>query len=370
MAKKKLLIIHRALAPYRIEFFNRLSQEFDTQIFFEFDNPLEQNFDRDHLRKRIQFDYQILRPGAIGVKNLRLDLFDIVEAFRPDIILSSEFNLTTPILLIAKALYCSKARLIVMCDDNETMAANEIRYGKGLKSLMLGRVDAVLLCDRRALKLYADRPWSTDRLAYFPILQDDDVVRDLLVEALQEGGEVRKRYAKEGQALILFVGRLADEKNLPALLKAFSAISHQAQLLIVGAGPLEFSLKRQAVELGIADSVHWAGKLEGSSLYAHYNASDLFVLPSTLERFGTVVNEALLAGMPVVSSRIAAASELIFHNNGYVFDPFEPTALETILKAYVQGYKERVYSTEELRPSLMPIRFEEAFNNLLNFMNQ
>lgn len=53
--KKKLVVFHPAIAPYRVDFFNSLNKEFDAIFYFEFGDVLEQSFAQDKLRGRLKF---------------------------------------------------------------------------------------------------------------------------------------------------------------------------------------------------------------------------------------------------------------------------------------------------------------------------
>jgi glycosyltransferase involved in cell wall biosynthesis len=119
--------------------------------------------------------------------------------------------------------------------------------------------------------------------------------------------------------VVAHVGRLAPEKNLPLLLATFAAIrgyAPSARLLLVGDGPSRRQLEKRHPE-------HiFAGMRHGEDLAAHYASADLFLFPSMTETYGNVTLEALASGLPVVAYRMAAAAELIRHDdNGMLADP-------------------------------------------------
>jgi len=110
--------------------------------------------------------------------------------------------------------------------------------------------------------------------------------------------------------LVVHVGRLAAEKNLELLVRAFDAIAQQrpdARLLFVGDGPLLESLKRRCAQ------AIFVGQRKGEDLAAHYASADVFLFPSLTETFGNVVTEAMASGLAVVSYDSAAAHEHIEH---------------------------------------------------------
>lgn len=109
------------------------------------------------------------------------------------------------------------------------------------------------------------------------------------------------------QLAVTCVGRLAVEKNLDLLWKAYEAIRARhadARLIIVGDGPMRQTLQRRW-----PDAV-FCGAQYGEALAAHYASADLFLFPSKTETFGNVVTEALASGLPSVAFRHAAAAQL------------------------------------------------------------
>lgn len=147
-------------------------------------------------------------------------------------------------------------------------------------------------------------------------------------------------YREAGVVRLLYVGRLAPEKNLETLFRAFSNV-HAKQppasmrLVVAGSGPLEQDLKRKCVELGIEKSVDFLGYRPQASLPEVYRFCDVFVLPSLIEPWGLVVNEAMFCRMPVIVSRqCGCAADLVTPQTGWCFSPSCQSELETaILKA-------------------------------------
>lgn len=122
----------------------------------------------------------------------------------------------------------------------------------------------------------------------------------------------------------LYVGRLSPEKGLDTLLIAFAAFrkqSPQASLILVGNGAIRAELELQAQALGLGDSVVFTGGKGGSDLFEEYSKASAFILPSTSEPWGLVINEALSYGCPViVSDRCGCVPELVFEGiTGFVF---------------------------------------------------
>lgn len=118
------------------------------------------------------------------------------------------------------------------------------------------------------------------------------------------------------QKILLFVGRLAKEKNVIFLLRAFRVVLDsfpEAHLVMVGKGPLQEYLARLVGELGIKGSVTFTGVLPRHKIVHCYAGADLFVFPSVTETQGLVIGEAKACGVPVVAIRAYGPAEMVIH---------------------------------------------------------
>lgn len=107
----------------------------------------------------------------------------------------------------------------------------------------------------------------------------------------------RERYAGNAARIVLYVGRLSHEKNLTALVEAFTALDRaDTHLVLVGDGPARGDLARMLT----GQRVTFTGYLQGEPLAVAYASSDVFVFPSLTETFGQVALEAMASGLPVV----------------------------------------------------------------------
>lgn len=111
----------------------------------------------------------------------------------------------------------------------------------------------------------------------------------------------RALFQKEVKTIVT-AGRLVKEKDHQTLLTAFSLVQKRlpSQLIILGDGPLEATLKAQAHDLNISEHVHFIGFQDNP--YMYFKQADLFALSSRTEGFGHVLVEALAVGTPVVST--------------------------------------------------------------------
>ena len=127
---------------------------------------------------------------------------------------------------------------------------------------------------------------------------------------------------------LLFVGRLAAVKGLPVLLEAVAILAEDrpdVKLVVAGDGPDRSTLEAQAKRLGIWGNVQFLGYQSQAQVRELLKRTDAFVMASFAEGVPVVLMEAMAAGVPVVSTRIAGVPELVEDGaSGYLVPPGEP----------------------------------------------
>lgn len=123
--------------------------------------------------------------------------------------------------------------------------------------------------------------------------------------------------------LLLYVGRLAPEKEIERIRPVLEAIP-EAILALVGDGP-----SRARVEQHFAGSrARFAGYLKGERLAAAFASADALVFPSRTETLGLVLLEAMASGCPVVAARAGGIPDVVTDGvNGCLFDPADDQGL-------------------------------------------
>ncbi len=130
----------------------------------------------------------------------------------------------------------------------------------------------------------------------------------------------------DDEVALLYVGRLASEKNLGFLLRSVAPVlkNHPAKLVLVGGGPSQEALKRQANTLGIGERVVFAGFIEPEAINNLYALADVFTFASRTETQGLSIAEALCAGLPcIVVNAMGAAEAIEPDENGLLVPPQE-----------------------------------------------
>ena len=124
---------------------------------------------------------------------------------------------------------------------------------------------------------------------------------------------LREEIAPRAKRLLVTVKRLHPVAGHGDLIDAMPAIldtDPDTVLVLVGEGELRPELEARVRERGLAGHVRFAGRVANSELWRYYAAADLFVLPSHLESWGTVMLEALACGTLVIASDTAGAREV------------------------------------------------------------
>jgi alpha-1,6-mannosyltransferase len=120
---------------------------------------------------------------------------------------------------------------------------------------------------------------------------------------------------ERGRKLLLYVGRLAKEKNTANLLKAFAILNQRHpdafHFLVIGEGPQRKQLEKLQAQHANVSWIRYCA--EPRELACYYRAADLFVHPGVQETFGLVALESQACGTPVVGIRGSAMDDLIFH---------------------------------------------------------
>jgi len=157
-------------------------------------------------------------------------------------------------------------------------------------------------------------PETLGRVTVLPNYVDTDLFRPL------DG--------KKTQGTVLFVGRIATEKNLDSLFEA--VIPLDLRLILIGEGKLRADLQSRFAELG--DRVVWEGNVPNAEIPSYLNQADIFVLPSLYEGHPKVVLEAMACGVPVVGADSPGIRELIEHGEtGFLCNP-DPIGIRTALE--------------------------------------
>ena len=175
----------------------------------------------------------------------------------------------------------------------------------------------------------------------------------------------RARFGLEpGDLLVTYIGRLAREKNLELLLRAWERlvpVRGSARLVLVGRGPLEEPIRRSELP-----GVHVPGLLQGQELSAAYASADIFTFPSPTETFGNSLLEAMGSGLPSLVAAAGGVLEFAAHGrNAWLVAPNSVAAIEEGLGRLLQDAALRRRLAEGALRTARERRWEEVYDRLL-----
>lgn len=362
--KKKFLIFHPIIAPYRIDFFNEFSKHFDAEICLYWRNLKNQKFDYQKIEEQFTFKPTWIIREELGIFSWLIQLWKKLSLRKNDIVIVSEFGLATITTIFHKLITRSKYKIVSIVDDSYNMVAENNQFSwkhKWATRVLMPFTNNVINVEPRVTEYYQQK---YGKGIYMPIIVDENKARNRLQRILPISQRYVDKYNLEGKKVLLFVGRLVALKNIPFAINAFlKANVENSVFVIVGDGPEKEYLQKVAKD---KQNIIFTGRLEGSNLYAWYNIAQVFTLQSTQEAFGAVTNEALLGGCYCLVSKLAGSNCLIRENtNGNIIDPFD-------INSYLNQLKEAfnkcdpVQKKLSLKPNLMTETFEACFQRMAN----
>lgn len=357
-AKPRLLVFHPAIYQYREDFFNSLSEAFEMRVCL---NPPDGGVAFADLSSRLRFTPCFLRRGCNRrlVKGVAREL----RAFRPDIVMVSEFGLTSLRVLLYRFFHRRRYRVVSLCDDSHAMLTGRgftRSHARALK-MLTPRMDEVILVDRRAADWFREH---FGKGLWMPLVRAREPFRSEILAARPLAGKTIAERNLAGKTILLYVGRLEEVKNLEMLLRCYAkARRADTCLVLVGDGSLRQALEKHSDD---APDILFTGWQSGASLYQWFHVSAALVLPSRMEPFGAVVAEALQAGCPALVSRIAGSACLVEESR--TFDPSDEDRLTALLSA-LKTPCDRLLA-DSPRESLLPVSFEDAIATLVSKLSE
>jgi 1,2-diacylglycerol 3-alpha-glucosyltransferase len=176
---------------------------------------------------------------------------------------------------------------------------------------------------------------------------------------------VRQRMGPPGSLVVLSVGRLAREKDVPFLLHAFAEarrLEPRLHMCIGGQGPELARIQRRAGELGIGPALTYLGFVPDAELASVYAGADAFASASQFETQGMTAVEAMACGTPVAAVRARGLADFVKAGaTGYLFEPFDVEgAASAILEAVHAGQGMR----EAARSHAMTLSLDHSVDQL------
>ena len=278
--------------------------------------------------------WQAINPGILT--ELRRD--------RPDAVLVHGYAQMTNWLAFAGASLLGIPLLL----HGETFPRPADRsVGSTMKRLLLStlfrRVSAFLPIGSMSRRFYMDYGIPDDKLFTAPYSVDNEFFIEETDRRRAERDRLRGNMGLPADLpVILYASKLIPRKRPLDLLRAYRRVEDRAGLVIVGDGVLNGEMRAFVKEHGL-DNVRFVGFKNQGQLPRYYAMADAFALPSAYETWGLVINEAMCAGLPIVTTNAVAASyDLVREgDNGYIHPVGNVDALSEALTRLIESPERR-----------------------------
>ncbi|CAN5559483.1 glycosyltransferase family 4 protein [soil metagenome] len=257
----------------------------------------------------------------VGKLQLAIKLWKVLSRFNPEVVLVPGYY-TLPGIAAALWAKVHDAKSVLMTESTED-DHHRVWWKEKLKALLVQNLFDWAVTGGKAHVRYLEHlGFPLSRIGHFYDVVENGVYQEYkarLRQRSRESFDLPARY-------FLYIGRLAPEKNVAGLIRAWNyyrALGGTWPLVLVGGGPAVDELKNMATRSAYSSDLHFAGHKGSQDLPRYYGFAGCFVLPSSREPWGLVVNEAMASGLPViVSDRCGCAEDLVIPDvNGMIFDP-------------------------------------------------
>jgi len=254
-----------------------------------------------------------------------------LSGFKPDLIISGEFGLRSLLAWFTARLH--GVPFALWSEETSTTARDKRGLRLVVRRFLISRAHAFLALGRPAADYLAS--WGVPASRIYVGAQAVDNRRWSERVDASDRSRIRREMGLTGTTFVA-VGRLVELKGFDLLLRAWAGLPENLQarhtLLIIGEGDERGRLEAQAARLRTA-GVMFLGHKAPAELAGIYAAADVAVLPSLIDVWGLVVNEAMASGLSALVSRYAGAGPGLVEGSGAgeVFDPLDTQAFTELL---------------------------------------
>jgi alpha-1,6-mannosyltransferase len=210
-------------------------------------------------------------------------------------------------------------------------AKRVMKLSRGYVRKLYNRFAATLVASDRLAEVL--REWGVRNVHVVELGVNIDIFRP----DESDRAPIRRSLGVEpGRKLLLYVGRLAKEKNSANLFKAFEILNEcrpkAFHLLVIGEGPQRRRLRRLQKNLQGVSWIRYCA--EPGELARYYRAADLLVHPGMQETFGLVAVESQACGTPVVGIRGSSLEDVVFHDRSGWAQENSPESLAEAIERF------------------------------------
>lgn len=188
--------------------------------------------------------------------------------------------------------------------------------------------------------------------------------------------EIRKKWIKNDDKIVLFVGRLVKVKRVDWLIRIANILMSEGirfRLIIVGEG--SFRKYFEEIAKSLDSNVIFTGKIPYDKIAAFYSIADVFLLPSLSEGLPTVLLEAAASELPIVATNTGGISEIVMHGKtGFLAEKWDIDAYVKYTKLLLKnddlaqrmGTNARKHIRENFSWTRVIRKYEDIYAELIN----
>jgi glycosyltransferase involved in cell wall biosynthesis len=171
-----------------------------------------------------------------------------------------------------------------------------------------------------------------------------------------------------GKKIILSIGYFSKRKGFDDLIKAYKELDFDDTILVIGgAGAYEEELK--LLSEGRND-IYFVGYLEGKDKAYYYSMADIFVFPTHSDAWGLVANEAMMFGLPIITTEKAGCSDELIDNNGFIVAAGDREAIKNKMEALLKSDVLRKKMGERSKQIIKNYDINMAEKTFINAINR
>jgi len=374
--KIRVAVLVSVMPPYRFPLYTHLAADshLDLRVFLEHPEPPWRSGWK--VAQKPPFKITIVKTllfrgfskkfiGDPYVLSVGFDLLPRIWNFNPNVIISQEFGFRTITALMYKFLFSPRSHLIVFSEAT-IHSERDIPFQRQIERRVIAHgTDAFCTYGREGSCYLQSLGVTKEKIHIVPMATD-------VTRFISESNSVlmkKKESPPDNNEpfTFLYVGQLINRKGLKQLLDAWSDMPHQfinkCKLKLVGNGHLYERLTTIAKQLSLRIEVH--PHVSYDDVPRVFANASVFILPTLEDTWGLVVNEAMAAGLPVLCSKYAGASELLIHGKtGFIFDPLIKQEIIAALKWAYANHQRFDAIRISVQGRIKKFNYDTAYRNL------
>ncbi|MBD3373778.1 glycosyltransferase [candidate division KSB1 bacterium] len=338
-----IVLITNIPTPYRIPLFKKLYErcrkcDLGFHVIFAAAGYRRRQWEIPF--QEMNFPYTILKSTKISLSHERVcfsyaGILQRISELKPDLIITSGFSLASTWIALQSIPFLIWSESIHRASHKWTI------FRRWQRQFITRRAKGFLVSGERAGRYLQSLGANKEKIVQAISTVDTDRFYPL--------SKIRKirSHNPEHPFTLLYVGHLTTGKRVDRLLHIMHQwvqVCPQAQLLLVGQGIEEISLRQLCTQMGLDENVKFLGFLQHDQLLTVYAQADVFVFPSQYDVWGMVLIEAMASGLTCLASKQAGAtSEVIQHKmNGFKVDFDNPKEIIQYLNDLYQNPGENI----------------------------